>query len=67
MSEENIIERAAPAMLKALLEMRGFVEMFHGRLDEIDEALALAGHPQSPPEYLAYGDGGGGCASQGLA
>lgn len=44
------VSAAAPAMLRALLAMRPFVAMFRGRLDEIDAALALAGHPQPPVE-----------------
>lgn len=38
------------AALKALLQMRGFVAMFHGDLTLIDKALELGEHPQEPVE-----------------
>lgn len=48
MNHPDQAREAAPAMLDALLSVRPFVEMFHGDLSKIDEALKQAGYPMPP-------------------
>lgn len=48
----SLSPEAQKAAVDALLGMRGFVAMFHGRLTEIDSALEMAGHPQPPVENV---------------